>query len=83
MLRSKTFHKIDAGLYVTSIDMIRSGEGVIRVMEILKVEMERAMGLLGVGNIKDLKEQGRDLIKRRLGSSRDGQGARYSRSGII
>ena len=59
------------------------GDGVIKVMEILRVEVERAMGLLGVGNIKDLKEQGRDLIKRRPGSSRDSQGARYSTSGII
>ena len=59
------------------------GDGVIKVMEILRVEVERAMGLLGVGSIKDLKEQGRELIKRRPGSSRDGQGARYSSSGII
>ena len=59
------------------------GEGVARVMEILRVEVERAMGLLGVANIQELKQQGPDLVKRRPVSSRDGLGARYSTSGII
>ena len=58
-------------------------EGVDKVMTILKVEMERAMGLLGVGSIQELKQNGHKLIKRRGVSSRDGFGARYSQSGII
>ena len=59
------------------------GEGVIRVMEILRLEMERAMGLLGVGSIEQLKAEGPQLVKRRQVSPRDGLGARYSQSGII
>ena len=58
-------------------------QGVDKVMTILKVEMERAMGLLGVGSIQELKQNGPKLIKRRDVSSRDGFGARYSKSGII
>ena len=58
-------------------------QGVDKVMTILKVEMERAMGLLGVGSIQELKQNGHKLIKRRALSSRDGYGARYSKSGII
>lgn len=58
-------------------------EGVDKVMTILKVEMERAMGLLGVGSVQELKQNGHKLIKRRGVSSRDGFGARYSKSGII
>merc|ERR1712176_184049 len=46
-------------------------KGVIKAIEILKVELERAMGLLGVGDIKQLKKEGTFLIKRRPGSSRD------------
>ena len=53
------------------------------MMEILRIEMERAMGLLGVGSIAELKEHGRDMVRRRPVSPRDGQGARYSDSGII
>merc|ERR1712003_610486 len=51
-------------------------EGVIKAMNILKVELDRAMGLLGVGCVPELKEKGKDLIKRREISSRDGEGAR-------
>ena len=58
-------------------------EGVIRVMDILKVEVERAMGLLGVGSVQELKKEGPGLIRRRPVSSRDGVGARYSSAGII
>jgi len=58
-------------------------EGVIRVMDILKIEVERAMGLLGVGSIQELKKEGPGLIRRRPVSSRDGVGARYSSAGII
>jgi len=58
-------------------------EGVIKAMDILKIELDRAMGLLGVATVEELKKRGPDLIKRRPGSARDGQGARYSTSGII
>ena len=58
-------------------------EGVDRVMTILKIEMERAMGLLGVGSVEELKQNGHKLIKRRGMSARDGVGARYSSAGII
>ena len=46
-------------------------EGVIKALEILRVETDRAMGLLGVGSVDDLKERGPGLIKRRPGSIRD------------
>jgi len=58
-------------------------EGVEKVMNILRIELDRAMGLLGVGTVEELKRRGPELIKRRAFSSRDGQGARESRSGII
>ena len=58
-------------------------EGVVKALEILRVELDRAMGLLGVATVGELKARGRELVRRRAGSSRDGQGARYSRSGII
>merc|ERR1719382_2057393 len=56
-------------------------EGVDKVMTILKVEMERAMGLLGAATVDELKKKGPELIRRRGVSSRDGFGARYSKSG--
>jgi len=46
-------------------------DGVIKALEILKVELDRAMGLLGVSNVDDLKKRGHTLIKRRPGSARD------------
>ncbi len=46
-------------------------DGVIKALEILKVELDRAMGLLGVGSVEDLKKRGPDLIKRRYSSARD------------
>lgn len=46
-------------------------EGVIKALEILRVETDRAMGLLGVGSVDDLKKRGPGLIKRRPGSIRD------------
>ena len=52
-------------------------------LQILRLEMERAMGLLGVGSIEQLKAEGLQLVKRRHVSPRDGLGARYSQSGII
>lgn len=46
-------------------------EGVIKALEILKVELDRAMGLLGTGTVDDLKKRGPTLIKRRGASARD------------
>lgn len=46
-------------------------EGVIKALEILRVELDRAMGLLGTGTVDDLKRRGPGLIKRRPGSVRD------------
>ena len=40
-------------------------EGVIKALEILRVELDRAMGLLGCGTIADLKRRGPDMVKRR------------------
>jgi len=39
--------------------------GVIKALDILRVELDRAMGLLGVGTVDELKRRGHDLIKRR------------------
>tara|TARA_B110000858_G_scaffold174989_1_gene208008 strand:+ start:1601 stop:2977 length:1377 start_codon:yes stop_codon:yes gene_type:complete len=41
-------------------------EGVIKALNILKVELDRAMGLLGVGTVEELKLNGTNLIKRRI-----------------
>lgn len=46
-------------------------EGVIKAYEILKVELDRAMGLLGTPTVAALKKEGPSLIKRRPGSARD------------
>jgi L-lactate dehydrogenase (cytochrome) len=46
-------------------------EGVIKAYQILKVELDRAMGLLGTATVADLKREGPSLIKRRGGSQRD------------
>jgi len=46
-------------------------EGVIKALEILRVELDRAMGLLGTGTVDDLKKRGPSLIKKRGGSARD------------
>ncbi|GMI14163.1 hypothetical protein TrLO_g5421 [Triparma laevis f. longispina] len=45
--------------------------GVIKALEILRVELDRAMGLLGTGTVDDLKKRGPGLIKRRHASARD------------
>jgi len=45
--------------------------GVKKAYEILKVELDRAMGLLGTPTVEDLKREGPSLIKRRHPSSRD------------
>ena len=58
-------------------------QGVVKALEILRVELERAMGLLGVGTVADLRERGADLVRHRGASARDAQGARYAVSGII
>ncbi len=41
-------------------------DGVIKALNILKVELDRAMGLLGVGTVEELKLNGPNLIKRRI-----------------
>jgi L-lactate dehydrogenase (cytochrome) len=46
-------------------------EGVIKCYEILKVELDRAMGLLGTPTVAALKKEGPSLIKRRHASARD------------
>lgn len=46
-------------------------DGVIKAYDILKVELDRAMGLLGTPTVDDLKREGPDLIKRRAPSVRD------------
>lgn len=46
-------------------------EGVIKAYDILKVELDRAMGLLGTGTVDDLKKRGPGLIKQRASSPRD------------
>merc|ERR1711862_801195 len=58
-------------------------EGVIKALDILRIELDRAMGLLGVATVEELKKRGPELVRRREVSSRDGFGARYSKSGII
>jgi len=45
--------------------------GVSKAYEILKVELDRAMGLLGTPTVAALKKEGPSLIKRRGGSIRD------------
>jgi len=42
---------------------------VIKALDILRVELDRAMGLLGVATVDELKRQGLDLIKRRVTSA--------------
>lgn len=46
-------------------------EGVIKAYNILKTELDRAMGLLGTGTVDELKKRGPGLIKRRHASARD------------
>lgn len=46
-------------------------EGVIKALNILHVELDRAMGLLGTPTVDDLKKRGPGLIKRRGASARD------------
>jgi len=46
-------------------------DGIIKAYDILKVELDRAMGLLGTGTVDDLKKRGPGLVKRRAGSARD------------
>jgi len=46
-------------------------EGVFRALEILRIELDRAMGLVGTGTVDDLKKRGPGLIKRRGTSVRD------------
>lgn len=46
-------------------------EGVIKAYDILKVELDRAMGLLGTPTVEAIKKEGPSLIKRRGASARD------------
>jgi L-lactate dehydrogenase (cytochrome) len=46
-------------------------DGVNKAYDILKVELDRAMGLLGTATVEQLKKEGPGLIKRRGGSIRD------------
>lgn len=46
-------------------------QGVIKALNILKVELDRAMGLLGCGSVEQLKKEGPDLIKKREVGARD------------
>jgi isopentenyl diphosphate isomerase/L-lactate dehydrogenase-like FMN-dependent dehydrogenase len=46
-------------------------EGVIKAYDILKKELDRAMGLLGTPTVAALKKEGPSLIKRRPISARD------------
>jgi isopentenyl diphosphate isomerase/L-lactate dehydrogenase-like FMN-dependent dehydrogenase len=46
-------------------------DGVNKAYNILKVELDRAMGLLGTPTVEALKREGPSLIKRRGGSIRD------------
>jgi len=57
-------------------------EGVKKVFSILRRELECTMGLLGVETMDQLQAEGPDLIRRRMPSLRDAQGARHS-CGII
>lgn len=45
--------------------------GVIKAYDILKTELERAMGLLGVQSVAELRQRGPELCKRRGPSARD------------
>jgi L-lactate dehydrogenase (cytochrome) len=45
--------------------------GVNKAYDILRVELDRAMGLLGTPTVADLKREGPSLIKRRGVSARD------------
>lgn len=46
-------------------------EGVIKALDILRVELDRAMGLLGTPTVDELKKRGPGLVKRRAASARD------------
>jgi isopentenyl diphosphate isomerase/L-lactate dehydrogenase-like FMN-dependent dehydrogenase len=44
---------------------------VIKAYDILRAELDRAMGLLGTPTVQFLKEEGPKLVKKREASSRD------------
>merc|ERR1712174_57089 len=46
-------------------------DGIIKALDILRIELDRAMGLLGVANVDELKKRGPGLVKRRAPSVRD------------
>ena len=53
-------------------------EGVVKAIDILEDELERAMGLLGAASVQELKERGPELIRRRNTSSWPPPGFAYS-----
>ena len=44
------------------------GAGVNKAFEILTSETKRAMGLLGVKDVHELRARGPDLVRRRIGT---------------
>jgi isopentenyl diphosphate isomerase/L-lactate dehydrogenase-like FMN-dependent dehydrogenase len=49
-------------------------DGAAKAIEVLSVELERAMGLLGVGTVRELRARmaaGEELVRRRQPSPRD------------
>eukprot|EP00088_Acartia_fossae_P016889 TRINITY_DN1951_c0_g1_i2.p1 TRINITY_DN1951_c0_g1~~TRINITY_DN1951_c0_g1_i2.p1 ORF type:complete len:434 (+),score=24.96 TRINITY_DN1951_c0_g1_i2:67-1368(+) len=58
-------------------------QGVDKAFQILRRELDRAMGLLGVGTVEELKVEGSGLIRRLPMSGRDSMGARYSKAGLV
>ena len=58
-------------------------KGALKALRILETELRRAMGLLGVHTVDELKRRGPTLVKRRDASPRDAQGARDAEAGII
>ena len=58
-------------LHINLFSFAGGTEGVIKAYDILKTELDRAMGLLGTGTVDELKKRGPGLIKRRHASARD------------
>lgn len=46
-------------------------EGVEKAYSILRVELDRAMGLMGVASVEELRRRGPDIVKRRQGGWMD------------
>ncbi|QDZ18347.1 FMN-dependent dehydrogenase [Chloropicon primus] len=52
--------------------------GVVKAIDILEDELERAMGLLGAASVQELKERGPELIRRRNTAQWPPEGFEYS-----